>query len=42
MSDQLTGLQSYEEFVPKLKKAVSDMPEEASIAIVYNRGVPKG
>ena len=36
MSDQLTGLQSYDEFVPKLKKAVSDMSEEASIAIVYS------
>ncbi len=36
LSDQLTGLESYEEFVPKLKKAVSEMPEEAAIAIVYS------
>ncbi|MCR4720766.1 MAG: GGDEF domain-containing phosphodiesterase [Lachnospiraceae bacterium] len=36
MSDLLTGLENYEEFVPRLKKAVSDMPEEASIAIVYS------
>jgi len=32
----LTGLDSYEEFVPKLKQAVLDMPEEAAIAIVYS------
>jgi len=32
----LTGLESYEEFVPKLKKAVADMPEEACIAVVYS------
>ncbi len=36
MSDQLTGLESYEEFVPRLKQAVNDMPEEAAIAIVYS------
>ena len=32
----MTGLESYEEFVPKLKKAVGEMPEEAAIAIVYS------
>lgn len=35
MSDQLTGLDSYEEFIPKLNSAVRDMTAECSIALIY-------